>query len=334
MNVDGVRVTRIDWLAAIPSLRLVEAIPIAISLRIFVPVLLLMLFTWGTTRLLDEKFTHVRGTNPGRGLLNVSDFELPEYLNMINESLSIVATGSALQAAAGAVTLSLWTLMLGFCGVAAIRSAGCRFCTGMGGGLISSVRFSLQSWKAILISALLSWVLLGLLCAAFWILYQVGTTTHEGISGMASLMYVVGCVVLGIAWLLSLAAISIDRCDGAEALSRGISYVLSRWLRVFVYVTLYCLIMVIFNLVAQWLAEQAHALASSADRNPDPLTREAFRSSVWSTLERLVELIRLSIFMCEIAIVYVLLRNVEDGVSLREIDGGRSSLLTPACNRT
>ena len=188
--------------------------------------------------------------------------------------------------------------------------------------MISSVRFSLQSWKAILISALLSWVLLGLLCAAFWILYQVGTTTHEGISGMASLMYVVGCVVLGIAWLLSLAAISIDRCDGAEALSRGISYVLSRWLRVFVYVTLYCLIMVIFNLVAQLLAEQAHALASFTYRNPDPMTRDAFRISVWSTLDRFVELLRLSILLCEIAIAYVLLRHVEDGVSLREIDGG------------
>ena len=56
--------------------------------------------------------------------------------------------------------------------------------------------------------------------------------------------------------------------------------------------------------------------------------RDEFRISVLTTLDRFAELIRLSIFICEIAIAYVLLRNVEDGVSLREIDGGRVNQLS------
>ncbi len=32
---------------------------------------------------------------------------------------------------------------------------------------------------------------------------------------------------------------------------------------------------------------------------------------------------RISLLLCEIAIAYVLMRNVEDGVSLREMDGGK-----------
>ncbi len=328
MNEDGVRVTKIDWLAAIPSLRLFEAIPLATSPRVILPALLLMLLASGTSQLLGERFRERQTANPVRSLLHLSDCELPEYLDMISKSLTVIARGSALRTAEGPVPLSLWMLMLGFCGVAAMRSAGCRFCTGTGNGLMASIRFSMNSWNAILISALLSWILLGLLYVAFWILGWAGMTIHTGFTAAATLLYLVGCMVLGIGWLLSLAAIAIDRCDGAEALSRGISYVLSRWLRVLVYTAVFCLITVIFNLAMQWLAEQAQALTSSGYlrssryRNPDLFLPDEFRNSVRSMLDRFVELLRVSVFLCEIAIAYVLLRNAEDGVSLREINGG------------
>ena len=188
--------------------------------------------------------------------------------------------------------------------------------------MTASLRLALQSWKSILISTLLSGILLGLLCVAFWILRWAGTKTHISITAAALLMYIVGCLVLGIGWLLSIAAIAIDRCDGAEALSRGINYVLSRWLRVVIYATVCCLMMASFSLVVEWLSDQAHALSSSVYRNPDPVLRGEFLISLWSTHGSFGELIRLSIFYCEIAIAYVLLRNAEDGVSLREIDGG------------
>jgi hypothetical protein len=322
MNEDGVRVTRIDWLAAIPSLRLFEAIRMAISPCVCVPAFLLIYLAGTASEIPGEKSSALQIAMPVRNLLNTSDLRLPEPSDMINSSLTVIATRSAWQTAAGLVTLSWWMLMLGFCGVAAMRSAGCRFCTGTGTGLITSIRFSMNNWKAILISSLLSWILLGLLSAAFRILGWAGITIHTGFAVAAAILYLVGCMVLGVGWLLSLAAIAVDRCDGAEALSRGISYVLSRWLRVLAYTTVFCLIMVTFNLVMQWFAEQAHFLASSVYRNPDPLLRNEFAISVESMLDRFVQLLGLSIFLCEIAIAYVLLRNVEDGVSLREIDGG------------
>jgi len=325
MNDDGVRVTRMDWLAAIPSLRLLEAIPMAISLRVFVPVLLLMLLAWGTTEFPGKDFNELRSSHPVRSHVELSDRELPEYLDVINTSLIRVATGTPSQSALGVVTLGWWMLMLGFCGVAAIRSAGCRFCTGTGCGLSACTRLALESWKSIFVSTLLSGILLGLLCVAFRILHWAGTKTHISITAAALLMYIVGCLVLGIGWLLSIAAIAIDRCDGAEALSRGINYVLSRWLRVVVYATVCCLIMAICNLATEWLSDQARALSSSVNWNPDPVLHSQFRISLRSTQDSFGEFIRLSIFLCEIAIAYVLLRNVEDGVSLREIDGGRRS---------
>ena len=325
MNEDGVRVTRVDWLAAVPSLRLLEAIHLAVSLRVLVPVLVLMLFAKFTMPLWDKTSTELSRANPVQSLLNVPDCGLPEYLDAINESLSLIATGSAWQLTVGIRMLGLWMLMLGFCGVSVLRSAGCRFCTGTGSGVTASVRFSLQSWKAILISAFLSWILLGLLCVAFRTLCWTGARTHSGITAAASLMYIVGCAVLGISWLFSLAAVAIDRCDGAEALSRGICYVLSRWLRVVVYTMVFCLVMVVCNQAVSWLADQSHALASSMYTNPDPLIRDEFRSAARTTLDQFAEMVRLSLFLCEVAVAYVLLRNVEDGVSLREIDGGRSS---------
>ena len=250
---------------------------------------------------------------------------MPEYLATINEPLSLIATGSAWQFTVGVRALGLWMLILGFCGIAAIRSAGCRFCTGTGSGVIASVRFSLQSWKAILISALLSWILLGLLCVVFRTLFWTGARTHIGITAVASLMYIAGCMVLGISWLLSLAAIAIDRCDGAEALSRGICYVLSRWLRVVAYAIVFCLLMTICDLAVSWFTDNAHLLASATREKPGHFIPDEFRTALWKSLHLFSEMIRLSVFLCAIAIGYVLLRHVEDGVSLREIDGGRKT---------
>lgn len=135
--------------------------------------------------------------------------------------------------------------------------------------------------------------------------------TFDSITSLASLLYIVGCLVLGSGWLLSLAAIAIDRCDGAEGLSRGISYVLSRWQRVVIYTITGFVLIAICNIVFWWLASVAI-----------PLTAAAGAQSNASLFKNFAEILRLSVFFCEIAIAYVLLRNVEDGVSLREMDSG------------
>ena len=207
-------------------------------------------------------------------------------------------------------------LAIGFCGVAAVRSAGCRFCTGTGSGLIASLRYSLQNWQAILVSALLSGILLGLLGVAFRVFCWVGAMIHPSMTAVTSLLCVLGCVVLGMGWLLSLAAIAIDRCDGAEALSRGICYVLSRWQRILIYAAGCCMILWMSDLVVSVVIANANGLISAMLGKADSVRAR-------TSLHLFREAILVSIFFCETAIAYVLLRNVEDGVSLREIDGGQ-----------
>lgn len=315
MNEDGVRVTRIDWQTAIPSLRLLDAIRLAISLHVFVPALLLMFLTRAASQFSYAQFGLLTSEISRHSLLDVSDFKMPGFLDTISGSMSVIATGGGSQLSASEVTviLGLWMLMFGFCGVVAIRSAGCRTCTGTESGLFASAKLSLHSWKSIVVSAVLTWILLGLLCTVFRVFCWAGAGTSVGITTVASLMYIVGCMVLGIGWLLSLAAIAIDRCDGAEALSRGICYVLSHWLRVVVYCIVFCLLMMSCDVAFSWLAINAHRLASAADAT----------SAGGTTLQLTGEVVRLSLFFCEIAVAYVLLRNLEDGVSPREIDGGR-----------
>lgn len=322
MNEDAVRVSRIDWLAAIPSLRLFEAIRLAVSLRVALPVLLLMCLSWLGTDVFSWKSTAPDSADSGRSVLNVSDFELPDYLDTMNRSLTLIATGTWSQFLAGTYLLAITMLLLGFCGIAVMRCVGSRFCTGTGCGLLATVQFSLQHWMSVLLSSLLSWILLGLLCIVYWFLRSIGDATHVGVTAIASLFYIVGCVVLGMGWLLSLAAIAIDRCDGAEALSRGISYVLARWLRVVVYAMVFFLLMTICDEVVSWVSDNAYILTTTMIKPGDPLLAEKWNSDAWTVLHQFGEMVRLSIFLCEIAIAYVLLRNIEDGVSLREIDGG------------
>ena len=319
MNEDGIRVTKIDWMAAIPSLRLLEAISLSISPRVLLPVLLLL--ASGVLLVPGRSLSDMRDMNPVHNGINTPELELPA--NSINESLLVNLYSRRSLSSVKLAKFGLWMLIAGFCGVAAIRTGGCRFSTGTGPGIIASARHSLQSWKSILVSTFLC----GILLALFWVMFRVlcwaGDLTHIGITAAASMFYLIVCLVLGIGWLLSLAAIAIDRCDGAEALSRGICYVLSRWQRVIVYAAVCCLMLMLSNSVMSWLTGNAYSLASGMVMNSDHLTGADTLASLRQSLEFFRELFRLSLFFCEIAIVYVLLRNVEDGVSIQEIDGGK-----------
>jgi len=311
MNEDGVRVIRIDWLTAVPSLRLCEAVRFAISLHAMLPATLLMwwagnplcqrLMAWNFTQDLVIRKESINGADP----------QLSRLLQTLNFKVQLIATGTSLEVLRSFISLAFCMLLFSFCAIPVMRSAGSRFCSGGGNNLLACVKLSLQSWKAILVSSLLSCLLLCFLCVAFRTTRWIGDVTFSGLTLLAALIYVAGVFVLGFGWLLSLAAIAIDRCDGAEALSRGISYVLSRWPRVIIYAFVGYALITVCQTVFRWLARLAHLTIWLAD--------DTSSLNAYSGFD---EVIRMSIFFCEIAIAYVLLRNVEDGVSLREIDGG------------
>ena len=313
MNEDGVRVTRIDWARAIPSLRLCEGVSYAISVRALVPA---MLFLWSANtplfrRLMESNFSldlvHRKSS------ITEAAPQMSSLIQTMILNLQLIAIGDSLQALNPLISLATWMLMFGFCAIPVMRFAGTRFCSGTGEGLLRGITVSFHRWKAILISSILCWILLGLLCLAFRASRWIGDEISAGLTALTALIYIVGVFALAIGWVLSLAAIAIDRCDGSEALSRGISYVLSRWQRVVIYaVAVYALITLCQSLF-WWLVKTTMLLF--------PLMSESVNANTFSVVD---EVFRLSLLLCTAAIAYVLLRHVEDGVSLREIDGGKS----------
>ena len=316
MNEDGVRVTRIDWLTAVASLRLCEAVLCAVSPRALFPAALFLCQYRGSAWLLGSWFGSGFQTDSVGRLSGISTSASvsPNVLGALFANVSSLGSGTIQKSFDTFFSLAATMLVFGFCAIPVMRFAGCRICSASGNGLFAGAKLSLQSWKAILTSSILALMLLTLLCIAFRTSRWICDITFESITSLTALVYIVGGLVLGSGWLLSLAAIAIDRCDGAEALSRGISYVLSRWQRVVIYTVAGFVLIEICNRSFWWLAEMAYPLTPIAGTNLTP-----------GLFNQFAEVLRLSLLLCEIAIAYVLLRNVEDGVSLHEIDGGKTA---------
>ena len=90
---------------------------------------------------------------------------------------------------------------------------------------------------------------------------------------------------------------------------------LSRWQRVIVYTLVGFVLLEITNTVFWWLAHAA-----------SPFTNASTTTQPTETFHQFAYVLRLGLLLCEIAVAYVLLRNIEDGVSLREMDGGKPAL--------
>ncbi len=315
MNEDGVRVTRIDWLTAIPSLRLCDAVRCAVSPRALIPAALFVSLYLGTASLFRPSSELPSETNPAGSPsgLRQSMFEMHRLPDSLLANIRVFGNGPMPKVFESYISLAATMLIFSFCAIPVMRFVGCRICSSSSSGLLSGAKLSLQSWKAILTSALLSLILLTILCVTFRTSRWIGSVTFESIESLAALLYVVACIVLSGGWFLSLAAIAIDRCDGAEALSRGISYMLSHWQRVIVYTVVGFMLLEITTAVFSWLAYTA-----------SPLINASTTTQLTETFHQFAHVLRISLLLCEIAIAYVLLRNIEDGVNLREMDGGKT----------
>ena len=320
MNEDGVRVTRIDWLTAVPSLRLCEAVRCAVSPRALIPAALFVSLYLGSASFFRPSSALPSETDPAgsSGGLGQSMFEMHRLLDSLLANMGVFGNGPLPKLFESFISLAATMLVFSFCAIPVMRFVGCRICSSSS-GLLAGAKLSVQSWKAILTSALLSLILLTILCVTFRASSWIGSVTFHSIDSLAALLYVIGCFVLSGGWFLSLAAIAIDRCDGADALSRGISYMLSRWQRVIVYTVVGFLLLEITTAVFWWLAYAASPLIIQT-----PLTNASPTAQPTETFRQFAHVLRLSVFLCEIAIAYLLLRNVEDGVSLREMDGGKT----------
>ncbi len=337
MNSDPVRVSRIDFLKAIPALRLFEAIPLAFSLQTLVPALIVVLAgRWILTIAPGEEFDQPHFYDwPGMGYG-------PELLSSLLSTLRLVSARGLAVGAGAFVRLGLLASILAILGVTVARAAGLQFCSDRRVGLFRSVRYAISSWKSMCIGLVLISLICGIVVLGFRFLVMVTVVApkpeHSELMGVLPgwlggvLLIVLLQICVG-AWLLSLAAIGVDSCDGPESLSRGICFVLSRFRMTIVYVAIvmmFCastpFVVSLTSLPASELVRGAKLGAFKTDR-PYSTQYQYLDRHPFSTLHELVsETIRLSLFFSGITICYVLLRQAEDGVSLTEIDGGKSGV--------
>ena len=108
--VARVRVTQIDWRKVIPSLRLLDAISLAVSPRVFLPVCVLLFGNLASDWLLADRFAGLEQSDRLRPLISLSGTELPKTLDTINRVMpmsSRPSLGGLLARQAGKVDRSL-----------------------------------------------------------------------------------------------------------------------------------------------------------------------------------------------------------------------------------
>lgn len=349
MNQDPVTIDRIDWLKVWPSLHLLQSAGLAWRLRVVVPSLLAVMFAsagnavWNSDRddenvpdyTADVDYELGEPRNLFLGLVAAEDFV---GIPVVSE---MTAAGWGMGSADGTVswwsdfkTLLAGVFVLAFSGVAIMRAAATAFCKGTRAGVFSSLSFAGRSVRATLLSTFLAGgmiaALLALISAAGWLI-SCGWMGESIVAivwplvRLTSIFAVVGFVVIGLGWLLSLAAIGTDQCSGSDALSRGISYVLSHKVRSAWYLLIVASVARVGSAMSTWLLEAADQILAS--RIPDHFCQNdegmvGMLMFCWLLIEsHLPQAIALGAFCCGIARMYILLRKEEDAVPLREMNG-------------
>lgn len=238
---------------------------------------------------------------------------------------------------AGAVVRLLVTMTLaGFAGVTVARFVGMRFCKKLTSGLLTSIRHTGQRWRAVITSTWLTvalFLLAVMLCRFFVRMVNLPATCDEClVVGSVTWLTTAGTLltlfVCGIGWLISLAAIGVDQCDGSEALSRGISYVLSRFWLTIVYLTVIVLIAGAGQAILMGLLQGVQRVAAEITGPAENGVADTVSASVTSISRALtfrnhfISVWTASLLFASQTVIYILLREAEDNVSIRETDGG------------
>ena len=338
MNQDPVRIGQVEWTRVFPLLRLLEAVPIGCGLTVLLPAAVCVaLNRLGGLFLPDVLETDTQATiapdSPLRLLVLSVDWMAPPLRTVFGAAADTFLSRRqflffpALSVSAVGLLLLWNAAVTGITGVAMTRSAAGLFCQKARRSIVATAVYTGRQVRSVLLATLLAAVLLmilkGLLAAAEWLggigsfgrlLVEVSWPAVVAAAAGLALLFLVNAV----AWVLAVAACGTDECSGAEALSRSISYVLSHPLW-----TLSGLAAVLG--IGRFMFLLSHmVLAAGEALIPESLSvRSDFRvHSMWdAVLHDVPAAVQLSVQMAGFAILYVLLRQKEDGVPLREMDG-------------
>ena len=319
MNKDAVRINQIDLPMAFPSVRLLESLRGAWS----IPCLMAAVFAFAGSRI---DF----GTSSNSDSLEltsaVSPF-VPSAITQIILNAETLAVFGSSRGPAAYLSLIVHMLCVGFGAVGISRFIALVVNRQERSGVLRTAIFCFSCWKPILVSTSLASVigLMGLLVfraagkVTVWFSGASGAASIPNIAfWLSSLMLWIVLFVLLAGWLLGLSAMAIDRVDGAEALSRGISYVLSRFRRT---VSFAIIIGVIAKLVglATWMCVTTTGKMALRSINENPKSPPELSAGFESFRMWVVEAVQFSTVCCGLAIAYLILRQVIDNVDFREI---------------
>ena len=319
MNKDAVRVNQIDLQAVFPSIRLLESLRAAWSIPcLIVAALVYAGFKIDVGASVNNESLDLTAT--------LSPFVSATMAKLIFNIEAIFVYGNT-RGLALVTTLFVRMLCLGFAAVGIARFAALLVNRHERSGILRTIRFMAGSWKPIVVSTCLTMAIGLIALLLFRIAGYLSTWGSQGpdaasVLNIAYWLYSLGTLIalytLLTGWLLGLSAIAVDRVDGAEALSRGVSYVLSRFRRTSCFLILIGLIANIAGQVTSWAVTVSGSIArrsiSQSSQVLPPLSEgfESFRTC-------LVECVQLSTFCCGLALAYLILRQMTDNVDLREI---------------
>lgn len=331
-NQDPVSVTHVHWRKLLPWLNLLEAARLSFRMRTLVPAAVLL-------------FASTVGPQPESTSANIGWqwVTLPGPVAAVLRTVENLAFRPELPDLRS-VGVMLWhVLTVGLLGIAIARSSAFDFCSGTRVGATTASKFALQRTAVLLLSTgiaivLTSFFVVPMLAAiGFGQLWSNGDSLPPLLSltaGIFALLALVAGTVCLVGWFLALAAIGTDNCGGSDALSRGINYVLSHpW-----YTLWQLLIVILVSSAARQLADflLTAGLLLLQSRSPEifpvPVSdlSTALASDLGvltaqhSLLMQLPKVVQLAGFLSGTTIMYVLLRQEEDGIQLRELDGSSS----------
>lgn len=349
-NSDPVKLNSIDWLKLFPVLQLTKSARLGLRIRVLLPAMIVIVcLAFGPQFRSDPlgQSNDLRRSRIGRPVAALHWYEsvplavfLPESVSTIVHRVSDVVLGSNRSLRDCSWQLSWNLLIVGVLGVAVGRAAGTAFCADSRSGGLKSLRYSFihlipffgSTGLAVFIVALF----VGPLNLAGWGAAQLSDGTPQVV--MMCWLPLAGLAVLGLlaavvclsGWFLSLAAIGVDGCNGADALSRGINYTLTHKLVTFWYL----FVAAVVSVLARWFVSRVllagtlklQATFPAVSRFPrsgfgmnDGEANPGYSIAMF-VIEQLPAAVHWGTFMSGVTIVYVLLRQREDAVNLNSYD--------------
>lgn len=346
MNQDAVTVQRIHLERVVPAVRLFHALHLALSVQVFVPAVCGVI--------LADLAGQITRTDPWSPDIWMSRLfsALPSPVGLIIGDLCRLLQQGVRMDFRNALSFLIQGVILATVGAAISRSAGRRYCFDLRTGAFRATRDAILRWRPLLVASLLATAIPG----SIWLCLQ-STGWLAEVTGLASLanqlvwlwlwclsfLVCAVTVVFGAGWILAIPAIGADDCSGSDALSRGVSYVLSHFAAAVChgFVVLFItwgsgMILQDLGLLAAQLASSAVSVEFLASMTPagveirqsagppESLMTAQIASGAgfpaW-LIHSVVSGLRLGILFSGATISYLLLRHREDGIGLTELGG-------------